>query len=46
MKLADFNFLFLSSSVSVGKGKLIPSEKKEKKEKKEKAAMSQNDQTD
>ena len=43
MKLADFNFLFLSSSISVGKGKLIPSEKKEKKEK---AAMSQNDQTD
>ena len=33
VKLVDFNFLFLSSSISVGKGKLIPSKKiiKEKK---------------
>ena len=42
MKLVDFNFLFLSSSISVGKGKLIPSKKiiKEKKRKeKEKVCL-------
>ena len=45
MKLVDSNFLFLSSSISVVKGKLIPSEKKKEKEK-EKVPMSQNDQND
>ena len=42
VKLVDFNFLFLSSSISVGKGKLIPSKKiiKEKKRKeKEKVCL-------
>ena len=36
MKLVDSNFLFLSSSISVVKGKLIPSEKKKKTKKKKK----------
>ena len=39
VKLVDLNYLFISSSISVGKGKLIPNEKKRK-------SISQNDQTD
>ena len=31
VKLVDLNYLFISSSISVGKGKLIPNEKKKKK---------------
>ena len=31
VKLVDLNYLLISSSISVGKGKLIPNEKKKEK---------------
>ena len=47
MKLVDFSFLFLSSSISVGKGKLIPSKKEKKgEEKKKRKSILKDDRTD